>query len=477
MQVEAFLRTGRVFDKPAHEQKLRCLVFTSNNVLVVIFNADWGHWFRGDDAVRQAIEQLVADNSVCVLCFGTCANHDIDLDAHLTPTLDKANKQHDPIFLQAFVRAAVDVFNNATHHLRPASIAAGQGHCTSVTLNSFWPNAPTDAIVHVLRIADDGDNLIAVVVNFSCRSDDVEPELSAGIPGSLEALIQKVYGAVPVLFFNSAGGEFYKAMHHIPPFREGTGKAEAQQRRGETLTRELDRIGRVLGGETCKVLAELEVAGEPLEVQNQRALQTSWVTRASGLRLRSPRLIVQYLPLSMSYVTPQPVDVCKEHLSEIEAELKLLTKKLPFIPTTNTTLPIEVSDTRSVSYQWMCLRAARYYWAAEAGRAKMMFQHGRSPRMFKGLTQILAFSRSLVIIALPAHVYSRQATALRERSPFSVTQVWAEMAPVNWMCIIPQGEQRLGGPHSSMTFAPEDMVTMIDKIADALQEVYEELSE
>lgn len=475
MQVEAFLRTGRVFGKPAHEQKLRCLVFAHEAALVIIFDADWGHWFRGDDAVRQAVEQLVPNRPVQVFCFGTGANHDIDLDACLTPVLDERDKHHDPLFRQAFVQAAVDVFNDATRHLRPASVTAGQGHCGSVTLNSLRPSEPTDSTVHILRIADDEDKLIAVVVNFSCRSDDVEPELSAGIPGSLETLVQKVYGPVPVLFFNSAGGEFYKAMRHIPPFRNGDGKEEARQRRGETLTREMDRIGRVLGGETCKVLAELEVAGEPLEAQNQRALQTAWITRAVGQRLCSPQIIARAVPLRLSCVTPRTVEVCEKHLHEIEAELKPLTKKLPFTPTGNVPLPVEVGDTSSDAFRWMELRAARYYWAAEAGRAKLMHRHGRHPRTFEGVAQILAFSHSLVVIALPAHMYARQTATWKERSPFAITQVWAGMAPLSWMCVIPPEEQTLGGQHSGMALAPEDIETLTDHIIEALQETYKTL--
>lgn len=473
----AFARKGRFFDEPKHQQMLRCLVFSHRSSLTVILNIDWGFWLKPYEKICQVIEELAPDCSVQVLGFPTQVNGNIDLDICMTGALDEHHKKHfDPVFQQEFLNAVAGVFRIAYQSLRPARIAAGRGSCSSITIDSFRPQEPVDTAVNVLRIADSQSELIAVVVNFGCRSDDVEQELSAGIAGALESLVQKVYGSVPVLFTNAAGGQFYKLMHHVPPFQNGKGKVEAMQSRKATLASELDRIGRVLGGEVCKVLAELEVAGAHLEAQNQRHLATSWIKQAAGTQIDEPTLIVRAIPLALSYASPPSVEECEARIKELEAQIKPLQKKLPFQPIGNVTLPLDCHDTSSDNFRWMELVAARKLWGGRILRAKQTYRLNRKQWTWEGTVQIVAFSHELVVIGIPGLLYGRTVAELQRRSPFNWTQIWGMMMPWSLGILIPPEDLALGTPHSFTEFSGADINRMIDSITTSVQVIYNELN-
>ena len=472
----AFARTGRCFATPQHPQKLRCLVFAQGGALTVILNVDWGFWIKPFTETHQVIAKLSPDGPVQVFSFAAHVNGNIDLDVVMVGAFDEQDKYFDARLRDEFLDAVAQVFMAAKAALQPVVLAIGRGTCSSVTMNSFRPDEPVDPTVHVLRVADAQGQLIAAVVNFGCRSDDVEQELSAGIAGAVEATVQQVYGPVPVLHMNAAE-DFYKAMRHVPPYQNGTGKAEAKQTRPKTLSHELDRIGRVLGGEVCKVLAELEVAGDWLEAQNQRHLATAWIKRAPGARISAPTLVTRTVPLALTYEPAPAVEVCAVRLQEIEAAIKPLQKKIAFEPTGNVPLPIDSSDPASDAYRWMELVAARKLWRANMGGAKQTYQLNRKKWTWQDDVCIIALGHDLAVIGLPAIVYQRTIDALQQASPFTFTPVWSTMAPLGLQSMLPPQERALGGPHSYAAYAESELDRMVETIATALRDIYDTIGD
>ena len=140
--------------------------------------------------------------------------------------------------------------------------------------------------------------------------------------------------------------------------------------RAELFLREYDRLGRVLGGEVCKVLAELEVAGQPLLAQNERWRYTSWIRYTDGLRIAQPLAIVQALEVCLWYVPLPPVETCQATIEALDKEIRAHSKTLPYPPRGYAPIPLDPHATTSDLYRLMGLGSARAYWGVAAGRTK-----------------------------------------------------------------------------------------------------------
>ena len=295
-----YTRRGITLEPPARPQQLRCLVLSRDDRLTVIFNADWGSWFKFVEETRQIVEEVEPGRIIEVLCFATQADHNIDAFDVFFGSLSPKDKRHDPQSRADLQQAIRQVFEQALQSMRSAQIAVGQGECRSVAANSYFGKGHADPTVSVLRIADLDGQLIAAGVNFACRSYDIDiPHLSGGFSGATEAMVQKIYGSVPVLFFQAGGGDHFSALVENPVNVATEGVEKFREEHHRLLIREYDRLGRMLGGEVCKVLAELEVAGKRLQTQNERWRYTSWVQKTNGYLITQPMVTVYRVPLRL----------------------------------------------------------------------------------------------------------------------------------------------------------------------------------
>jgi len=107
------------------------------------------------------------------------------------------------------------------------------------------PEGPADPDVQVIWFEDLKGNYIGILVNFSAHATTNfnEPVISADFPGAMRQVIQAVMGDVPVLYLQGACG-------NTSPVNQEDERVICKGLEGAR------RIGRILGGEVIKLLAE-----------------------------------------------------------------------------------------------------------------------------------------------------------------------------------------------------------------------------
>jgi hypothetical protein len=315
------------------------------------------------------------------------------------------SRRHDPGFRAQLLAALHEVFTAARRQARPVLVAAGRGACGSLNVNCYWGDARAvhvDPTVSVLRLADPQGHPITVLIHFACRGDDlVYGVISAGFAGATAAVVRQVYGPLPVFHLNGCGAD------HFPCFAEPTrpaleteaGGADYRAALAPYVEREYARFGRALGGEVCKVLAELAVAGQQLLTLNERWRYTSWAHTAPGHLLESPLLRSVTVPVSLQCAPLPPPEECDGRVRSLEAELRRLVAHLPRTPRTHD-YPLRAEETSTPLYQAMEVGSARAYWGIVAGRAKLAAKHPGTQRSSGDVT-VVALDREVAIVGVP----------------------------------------------------------------------------
>lgn len=143
----------------------------------------------------------------------------------------------------------------ADRHRREGVLKVGKGRVTSVGQNRRRPDWPTNPILKVLRADTFARQPIGAILNYPCHGTVMNRDnllLSADYPGAVVRTVQKVIGKhVPILFVNGA-------FANINPVWTGQ------------IFAEVERNGMILGGEAIKVLAEIQAAGQRVQVHNIR---------------------------------------------------------------------------------------------------------------------------------------------------------------------------------------------------------------
>lgn len=452
-------------------QRLRCLVLEQGDRLVAIFNLDGGRWFRLHEEARRLVEAAAPERRVSVLCLPTLANYNIDFEGWHWNALDARHRRFDPELREQLLAALVEVFQRAWRGRRPAALAIGQGGCPSIAANCYWGDGHTDPTVYVLRIADTEGRLLGAVVNFACRGDDRVYGLGGGLAGACEGVVQRVYGPIPVLHCTTAGADQFPQFADPPPEMVEQRGQPVQQALAPFETREYDRMGRALGGEAVKVLAELEAAGETLLAQNERWRASSWRHVAPGTVLEPAVLRVRTVPLSLSPVPLPPADACAARAAALTAALQARRKALGQLRPRRQPIALDPGDHTDPLFQLMELGAERAYWGIAAGRAKARERQREGPRRH-GEACLLAIGPALAIVALPATTCLATVQAIRGRSPFPVTVVWDGLAPYGLGHIVPEAEGALGGVHrANEDYAQGAIDAMVDALALGLHEL------
>jgi hypothetical protein len=185
----------------------------------------------------------------------------------------------------------------------------------------------------------------------------------------------------------------------------------------------------------------------------------------------SPWLKIQSIPVSLEYVPLPSIDECVTQLQEVEAEMKVLSKQLPYSPKLYAPFVLDPQDTTSVAYRFMELGSARAYWGIAVGRAKLEARSGPTHPKVAEIT-LLALDQNVAVIGVPGTMCWSTITRIKQHSPFSRTLVWNSLGPHSLSHIIPAAEGTLGGAHrAGCDYTEESINRMVTSIVEGLNEL------
>lgn len=457
-------------------QKLRCLILRQVDELVVIFHADWGRWRRLFDETRAIVKASLPNARSAVLCFGTWASYDIDMEGFRWAAVDPKSKYYDAQLRDSLLEHISKVFHQAHELVRPVYVSMVTGSCTSATMNCYWGPDRIDPSVNVVRIADREGRPIAALVDYSSRGDDrVHGVVSGGFAGAIESTVQRVYDGLPVFYFNRSGADHFPAFADPAPEDFEEAALPYQDFLGPFLTQEYDRLGRVLGGEVIKLLAEAEVSGSKLHAINERWRYTCWSRTAPGYAVSSPAIASKELTTLLEYSKLPSVEECEARVRQLDQCLRTLKKSAPGELNKKVRQPITPEQGDDTLHRLMKLGSQRAYWGSAAGRAKKERRYERQTPPKSIRVVLVRLSADLAIVCFPSALGSPTVEAIKRVSPFRHTLVWGALSPMEPTHIIPEQEKLLGGVHAGINdYTQESIDAMVDLVATGLRSMSSE---
>jgi hypothetical protein len=174
----------------------------------------------------------------------------------------------------------------AQERLQPARLGTGRGSLDGIGLNRNDPEKGlVDRDVTVLLVQDEGGKPLAVMMNYGCHPTVLGYQnlfFSADYPGAARYALQKIYPDTVFLYTNGASGDISTRF----------------ARRDQSFT-EVERMGRILAGETLKLI---------------QTIITQPTAKLGG----------QVCPVELKFRTFPPSDVAQRELERLQAELETL---------------------------------------------------------------------------------------------------------------------------------------------------------
>jgi neutral ceramidase len=203
--------------------------------------------------VREGIEQAIGvpPERVMIACSHTHSGAAGFLPPHPgIPTVP------DPELQRTVERQLVGAAIWAARRLQPARLGVGKGHVQGIGLNRNDPQQEVDDEVTVLRLDGEDRQPLAVVMNYGCHPTVLGYQnqyYSADYPGAGRSTLHQLYPGAVFMFTNGASGD-----------------VSARFTRREQSFNEVDRMGRLLAGETLKVMQMIQTH-TPVELAGQVA--------------------------------------------------------------------------------------------------------------------------------------------------------------------------------------------------------------
>jgi hypothetical protein len=162
-----------------------------------------------------------------------------------------------PSYLRSVAKRAAELVKECLGRLATVGIVYGQGRCSLAAHRDFFdegqkqfvcgfnPGGSADDTVLVARVTDEGDRLMATVVNYACHPTTLAWDntlISPDYVGALREVVEQATGA-PCLFLQGASGELGPREGYV----------------GDTAV--ADRNGRQLGFAALSALTALPAAG------------------------------------------------------------------------------------------------------------------------------------------------------------------------------------------------------------------------
>jgi hypothetical protein len=457
--------------------KIRCLVFDCRGTITALLNADLvGQWHRGFVAATEEALRRESGGRPLQLLFVPTHNH----TGPFTPKpLRQFRKRH--WLAQAMLQSITDVYREAYENRRPAWLRLGRGIVHSVSSNSDELDGTYDPDLHVLRVDDHEQNLIGVVVNFACHptvgfdgNAEARSYLSADFPGVVEDVVQRIYGNVPVLFINGAAGDAHPAVRCVP-FDRPQGPGSAYDAAYTALRwRDVERIGRIVGAEACKVLAELEAVGYQIGIRCDRWGYVRFEKPVPGLRVTEPAFIQRSCTVTLPRRAPDLAE-CERQLAELAAELRQTESRYrpPYPPNQKQKYLLGQAEIDRPLGKIMDLQARLDRWK----RDRQYAQAGGLPPVQTKLI-VLGMNRDVAALCFSNELHYETAEAIRARSSFPITLMFGYVAypDVNdHGYLTTPSKLALGGYHA-WTYDPSAEGIFIKAAVDLLAEVRENLA-
>jgi hypothetical protein len=222
----------------------KAVVLAAGDDKVAIVGIDLG---RGPtDAMMKIIRREIAEKAGIqhVLITGSHTHHGPVIELTDEPGLGKAKFDAAVAYSQKLPGLLVDAILSADKQLRPAKIGVAS---KSVSLNrnrqAKREPKPTDPMLAVIRLDDEGGKPIAIVVNFAAHpvmTDAKVLKYSADYPGFLKNKVEAELGAKCV-FMQGAAGDMSTNVGNGPPGPQGF---------GETLAGHVIELARTIKAET-----------------------------------------------------------------------------------------------------------------------------------------------------------------------------------------------------------------------------------
>jgi neutral ceramidase len=195
--------------------------------------------------VRAGIEQAVGvplDGTI-IVCSHTHSSAAGFLPPHpgITTSVDLGQQE---VVSRQLIGAAVW----ANHELQPATLGLGRGEVEGIGLNRNDPAQPVDPEVTVLRIDALFGQPLAVLINYGCHPTVLGYQnllYSADYPGAVRSTLRKIYPETIFMYTNGASGDI-----------------SSRFTRRDQSFHEVERMGRILGGEVLKVMQTITTQPE-----------------------------------------------------------------------------------------------------------------------------------------------------------------------------------------------------------------------
>lgn len=228
--------------------------------------------------VRAGIERAIGVPGRCVML--ACA-HTHSGAAGFLPPSPGIHTQPDEELQDMTARKLVGAAIWAQQTLRPARLGPGRGRIEGLGSNRNDPEKGlADHEVLVLRVDDLAGEPLCVIMNYGCHPTVLGYQnllFSADYPGAARATVRCIYPKAVCMYTNGASGDVSTRF----------------TRRDQSFT-EVERMGRMLGGEVLKVLQSIvthdtpALDGEVAEVQLKfRPFPPPEAAQAEVLRLKA----------------------------------------------------------------------------------------------------------------------------------------------------------------------------------------------
>jgi neutral ceramidase len=190
--------------------------------------------------VRTAIEKIIGVPQDCVLIACSHTHSGVSGFMPLHPGISTSE---DLELQQVVARQLIGAAIWANQKLQPASLGIGRGCVQGIGLNRNDPTQPVDSAVIVLRVDTLSGQPLAVIMNYGCHPTVLGYQnllYSADYPGAARSTLHKIYPDTTFMYTNGASGDISTRF----------------TRRDQSFS-EVERMGRILGGEVLKVMQNI----------------------------------------------------------------------------------------------------------------------------------------------------------------------------------------------------------------------------
>ena len=339
--------------------------------------------------------------------------------------------------------------------------------------------------VYVIRIDDINGDMICALVNFPCHPTLSRSAyyISGDFPTAMETTVQKVYGDIPVFYINGAAGDMLPVHRRVSPDFENIPRDIYHQEKEKVDWAEVERIGRVLGSEVCKVLAELEVAGQQMSVGNCRWNYTEWEKHPSGFLIAEPTFIIKSQKVMLTKEVELTKEECDQKIKSIEQKIKKIQKEhpLPYEPRMYAPYLLRQKDSGSPLFKLMSLNSELWYWKNKRGGI------AKNENCVSSIANlcVIGISREVGVVCFAGEMFHETAEAIRQQSPFKITMIFGYMATPGESAnglyyLTTESKVSLGGLHSynQPEFEQEVAcmaVKLLSDVSEEIQKTYEQI--